>query len=454
MSILDFFPPGMTPRPEQAYVLTEIEKAMAFAEVIAVTAPPAVGKTAISNTIAAWLASHDRSTSILVPTNILVGQQQQSFPDVPVLKRKDFYGSTQSYQVAKDRAKTSLIKACNYHIYMAHKLYSYCMIADEAHKLVDILADMRTVRIWSAEYDYPADLERVGDVLVWIESQDWQNDEVLKKARKGILSIQDCSIVEYKSAMLRGQWSDVLEVVPTSNRGFPPIFWPPKIVRRVILLSATIGPKDIEEMGLGNRKITHIEADSPIDPMRRQIHIHPIARMGSQQLVGACKIIADKLDELMAKHKTEKGLVHIPYSGAAELRKHLTNPRILWHTHENKDAVLKKFKESEEPYVMIASGMYEGVDLPYDKARWQVVAKVPFLNIGSPRVKAKMEADPDWYAWEAIKKVVQGVGRIVRAPDDFGVTYILDANFKTLWSKDVERSERMFPKYFREAVIF
>ncbi len=101
----------------------------------------------------------------------------------------------------------------------------------------------------------------------------------------------------------------------------------------------------------------------------------------------------------------------------------------------------------------MASGLYEGVDLPYDAARWQLVGKVPFLSLADERIKRKAEENPDWYQWEAIKRVLQAAGRIVRAPDDEGVSYVFDSQFGRLWDRDQHRHIPLFPKFFRDAFI-
>jgi len=454
MKLFDYFPKGYAPRDGQTELLESIETALRVSDVICVTAPTAIGKTVLSLTIANYMAAQGKSTSYLVPTNVLLTQLSQEFPDLAVLKKKDLYSSLEHYKEAKEHAQESRVRAMNYHMYMALKMYSHCMIGDEGHKVVDMLADMGSVKIWSSEYKFPTELMTVGDVLAWIESEpNWRNDRKLSSAYRSITSIKHNALVEYNNETYYGKRQPVLSVVPMSTKSLPPILWP-SVVKKIVLLSATINPKDIDELGLSLRRVTYIEADSPIDPMRRQVKYIPAGRMSNQTLIAGAKRISEKINELADLQTNDKGIIHIPYGAANELRKHLIGPRYIWHTHDDKDSVLNRFKTSKEPLVMIASGMYEGVDLPYDKARWQVIAKVPFLNLGSPKVKAKMEKDSDWYAWEAIKRIVQATGRIVRAPDDFGVTYILDNSFAGLWYRDSERkNDRMFPKYFRESLI-
>jgi len=54
----------------------------------------------------------------------------------------------------------------------------------------------------------------------------------------------------------------------------------------------------------------------------------------------------------------------------------------------------------------------------------------------------------NWARYQAIKNIVQAYGRIVRAEDDFGVTYIIDSSFGHLF-----RYKSQYPKWFIEAVV-
>ena len=57
----------------------------------------------------------------------------------------------------------------------------------------------------------------------------------------------------------------------------------------------------------------------------------------------------------------------------------LDNPRLITHDKENKTEVIEKFIKSDEPLVLISPSMGEGVDLPGDLCRFQIIYKLPFL---------------------------------------------------------------------------
>jgi Rad3-related DNA helicase len=98
--------------------------------------------------------------------------------------------------------------------------------------------------------------------------------------------------------------------------------------------------------------------------------------------------------------------------------------------------------------LLVSPSFFEGVNFENDISRFQVVAKVPYKSLGSEYVKAKLERSQLWYSLEALKQVVQACGRSIRSRDDYALTYVIDANFATLFSRYGE----YLPAWFREAV--
>ena len=94
--------------------------------------------------------------------------------------------------------------------------------------------------------------------------------------------------------------------------------------------------------------------------------------------------------------------------------------------------------------MLVASGMYEGLDLVDDTARWQVVSKIPWPSLADPAMKWRANEDPDFYNWETLRQVIQACGRVCRGPDDYGVTYILDST----WNRLEREAAHLFPDWF------
>ncbi len=90
--------------------------------------------------------------------------------------------------------------------------------------------------------------------------------------------------------------------------------------------------------------------------------------------------------------------------------------------------------------VLIGTGTFwEGIDVPGESLRCVVIDKLPFAPPGDPVVTARIRAirerggDPfgEYQVPEAVLALRQGVGRLLRRSDDFGVIAILDRRVVT-----------------------
>jgi Rad3-related DNA helicase len=473
-SILDAVPHGWDLRPEQRDLLLQLEANWKTYDIFRVVAPTAVGKSLVAKTLANWASvqSSKGSTSIIVPNNVLVNQFLEAFPDTSVLHKQDAYHCDQldqsckatkmrrkffcqqcPYMCARKEAKDSRVRLANYWTYMSNRLYGSTLIVDEAHQLVDMMSAMDELRIWQSQYKFPRNMRTLYDIVVWAQAEQKRrpDDEKLESLILNLTRLGKNSAVEYREDMYRGQPDLMLHVRSTETTQAKTALWPSKYVRKIVLLSATIGRTDIAELGLLGRRVISLESDAPIPVAHRPVLFRPAYNMGRQYWDAALPILAERVTELL-KHRPEKGIIHLPYSLAQRLQVLVNHPRLMWHDRGNKIQVLAQFRADTTGRVLVASGLYEGVDLPYDAARWQVIAKVPFLSLGDERVAQRAEKDPDWYAWEAIKRIMQATGRIVRAVDDWGVTGVWDASFERLVRDDDKRAEPLIPKYFRKAI--
>lgn len=469
MGILQHFPSGLIPRREQAEILQAVQERWHLADVFCIDMPVGTGKSAVAYTIGAWRASFGESTSIAVPSNILLSQYEVSFPSLPILRRQSLYscadfkrscGETKESlgfmckscpcSAARTRVETSKVRAATSYGYAANRLFSTNLVADEAHSLIDVLRDTAAVKIWYSKFRFPDGLQTLTDVVEWIQGRLRKTpNERLARTLNELLRIRLGAVVEYKEELNRGKPDRLLQVTAVSAVSAGPFLWP-KMVRKIVLMSATIGPKDVEELRLNNLRVTYLKCGSPIPAANRPIVYEPTANMAYNYRKASVPMLAVKLLELLNRFPT-KGLVHVPYEVATQLQAVLDHPRLVWHTKKNKTAQFNAFKDSppEEGKVLIASGMYEGIDLPYDAARWQVIAVVPYPPLNVEWVKSRAAEDPEWYAWSTVKPLIQASGRVVRAADDHGTTIITDMQFARL----LQKHRKLFPIYFLEALV-
>lgn len=466
MDILDYFPRHLTPREGQIHALRQVQENWDRSDVIVINLPVAAGKTAISITIAKWAykEKHLRSR-VITPTNVLVEQYKADFPgihvmhgqagytcddmkngDEPAPSCKDvkqscdsFCGSQCKYMKAKRQAFAMPYSIQNNYVYIANKLYAPVLISDEAHNLVDAIRSMAGVVVWKHLIGYPDNVRTYGQLLGW--AQDALVREVsptkktlLAKLINELMSGKSRYLIHRTTDMYRGQERDCIKLLPIDIRDQPPIFWPKGKVNKIILMSATIGRKDIEQLGLDRKRVLFIDTPSPIPPERRPLLLDLQFNMSYTNADESAKDLAAYIRKLL-KERPDRGFIHAPYSLVQRLRPHLMHePRLKWHTKEDKQAEFNKWKESKGNEVFIGSGLYEGVNLVQDIGRWQLITKVPWPSLAEPAIKYMSEMDPVWYANEAIKVLSQGYGRICRGPDDYGETVIVDRSFARMYN--------------------
>jgi len=253
-------------------------------------------------------------------------------------------------------------------------------------------------------------------------------------------------VFEMSSAYYRGAMCDCLKLLPLDVSAESPIFWPPSKTKKIVLMSATIGEEDVKAMGLDTRRVLYLDVDSPIPENRRPIRYVPVADMGKRQQDISIPKIVDALVQISSQHQ-KKGMIHATYDIAERIRPFLKDdPRFMFHNNNNKSDVYDKFLASppERGKILIGSGMYEGIDLKFDAANWQVLLKCPYPSLENPAFRYLARHKPEAYLWSVSKDVLQASGRICRDPEDFGITYLIDSAF----GKWYDRAKDTLPPWF------
>lgn len=495
MDILDFFPRHLTPRDVQAEALSKLQENWHKADVFVLNLPVASGKSAIAETIQAWLGAG--KAAVLTPSNILLDQYAQSsklrtyFGKDAVACHTDGFDTCQQRYAWKhikanknNRKITKYCKECpyaklerymfftkanfnyitNYYKYVSMKQRTIrtatgqlwqgkrairdCLIIDEAHNLVDFIKEFNSSHIWAHDFPYqqfPSRRDLVAALKEVNLSADGTNpyqdfiDRLELNPPRFILKHEDTTFFTKPASRLN--------LTPVSAAGLSSPVWDKRT--KLVLMSATISSKDIEEMGLAGRRVYYIQANSCIPSDSRPVINDYAGWIKAATLQETSTKVAIKAMNISNSMPDSKGLVHATYKQASYLRGILgENKRFIFHDRDNKAQKYQEFRDTSEPKILVASGMYEGVDLPYEAGRFQLVAKIPYPNLGEPAIRYQTSQDQKWFSWQAVKQVLQACGRICRTPEDYGETYILDANFRNLYSNNQE----MFPDWFKESV--
>ena len=222
----------------------------------------------------------------------------------------------------------------------------------------------------------------------------------------------------------------------------------------VIFMSATILSHKMfsKWLGLNPNEVYHIKVDSPFTKEKRPIILNLAGKMSANRIKNTAPKTIPILQEILKKHENDKGLIHThSYKCQQYILNNLNNSRLISHTSKNREQILNFFEKDENPLVLVSPSMSEGVDLPYDKCRFQIIYKMPFPYLGDKQVNMRMKRDKKWYAYKTVMTLMQAYGRGMRAEDDSCYTYIIDSDINMLFKSPMYRS--LIPDFFKEAVV-
>ena len=221
-----------------------------------------------------------------------------------------------------------------------------------------------------------------------------------------------------------------------------------------IFMSATINKKNFcETMGLDEKHVAFI--DTPKSPFlyeHRKVDFLDVAFLNSRSSFAEEQNAIRKIDEILSKHKTERGLILTSSKKRCfDILSQLSpenKKRIRICHSSNSDGTTQDEKIAQHRAtsgsVLLSSSLWEGVDLKDDDSRFQIIAKAPYKSLGDTRVRAKMNKFPSWYSSETMMKILQGFGRSIRSEDDWARTYVIDSTINNL----VKQTRNIIPKAY------
>jgi len=220
----------------------------------------------------------------------------------------------------------------------------------------------------------------------------------------------------------------------------------------IIYMSGTMLDKTMFSFlnGIEENLGAYYNVESPFPIKNRPIYYVKVGKMTFNEKAETWKRQTVVLDKILKRNIDKKGIIHTgSYELANWVKEHYKgNKRLLFHTSEDRDAVLFKHMESPEPTILVSPSMTNGVDLKDDLSRFQVILKIPYPSIKSNKIKKRQADYKDWYAWKTVVDIIQSYGRSVRSEDDWAETYIIDESFSNI----LRYSYKFLPKYFTDAI--
>ena len=126
------------------------------------------------------------------------------------------------------------------------------------------------------------------------------------------------------------------------------------------------------------------------------------------------------------------------------------NKRFLFREHGiSNERIIEEHFERKDGTVLVSPSLGYGTNLLDDMGRFQIVMKLPYLPLGSNRVKKLATKDPQWYQMKMLTHLIQMCGRCTRSESDYSDTYILDGSAV----KVLKQNWFHLPQWFKNRLV-
>lgn len=222
-----------------------------------------------------------------------------------------------------------------------------------------------------------------------------------------------------------------------------------------ILMSGTIYSKETycRNIGVDPESAYFIRVGSSFPKENRPIYCIPKYQVNTAHANWNDNFpeVVQKIKDIAKIFHDVKGLIHTPsYMVSEQLRNALNDPRFVTHQANDFQEKLGEFFEGKDSRIFLSPVCQQGVDFKGDRARFQIILRVPYLNTSSKFISDKLKNNFSWYNYQSLVIFGQQIGRVNRAADDYGVTFLLDERFNKFLSKN----NKVLPGWVKEALVF
>jgi ATP-dependent DNA helicase DinG len=379
------------------------------------------------------------------------------------------------------------IEVAQKHDHIVHNLHSFVyqthfaerfgdrgiLIIDEAHEVENMVRDFISkafsLPIKVTDTDWPTDFSRIMQWCDWLLpfQSHYDNTQFNKAGRTARQEYVDrVEAFRKYDEIYENDFVVRKEDIQAGNKHFTKVNFIPVSIgsaaqnfifeygEKVLLMSGTIYSKDMfcKNLGINPEEAYFIRTSSSFPVESRPIYMKAeyLVDTSHAKWVENYPTLIEKISTIMGKFPDVKGLIHAPsYVAGQQMANSLHDRRVMTHDKMNFFQRLEEFMRTTDPRVFISPVCSQGIDFKDDRARFQIIVRVPYPNTNDPFLAHKVKTDFPWFNYQALITFGQQIGRINRSESDFGVTILLDERF----IKFLSRNKKQFPMWVKEAII-
>ncbi len=228
---------------------------------------------------------------------------------------------------------------------------------------------------------------------------------------------------------------------------------------RILFVSATVRAKTMELLGVGPTEYDFQEYPYLFPIRRSPVYFIPTAFVQFDSTPEEMAALQQRIDEIMDARMDRNGIIH---AVSYKLRDWIHGNSLYNHlmlTHDrNSESTRQALKQFEAlqftpPNVLLSPSIATGTDFKHRRAEYQIIPKMPFVIVKGNRImearcRKRSGGDPTYPDYLMAQTLAQAIGRIMRAEDDRGESFILDNNFD--WVR--RKLARYFPGWVRPLI--
>lgn len=212
-----------------------------------------------------------------------------------------------------------------------------------------------------------------------------------------------------------------------------------------IMTSATlsVGSEELHYFKgrVGGDEVPSLQLGSPFD-YNRQMKLYLVKKMPEPRETGYEEALAKWIEHFTTESKARAFVLFTSYKTmqavATRMEKFFEKKQwnhIVQGAGLSRSRMLEAFRDGGECVLFGTDSFWTGVDLPGEALSSVIITRLPFVTPDHPLTEAKLEeitssgGDPfrDYSLPEAILKLRQGIGRLIRSGNDTGSVVILDS---------------------------